>query len=148
MRTDVVFLRCKNCRAINRVPTDRLMSNPRCGKCKTFLEIPRIPLEVTASDFDREVLAWPGVVLVEFWNPRCGHCQAIAPALDELAHQRAGLLKVVKVNVENEPSLAMRFNIRAIPFLMLYRDGNKLSEVAGELSKEQLEAWIDSSLLG
>jgi thioredoxin 2 len=148
MKADVVFLRCNNCRAINRIPADKLMRRPRCGKCKTFLEIPRTPLEVTASDFDREVLAWPGIVLIEFWSPRCGHCLAIAPALDELAHQRAGLLKVVKVNAENEPSLAMRFNIRAVPFLMLYRDGNKLSEVAGELSKEQLEAWIDSSLLG
>lgn len=148
MRANVVFLRCKNCRAINRVPTDKLMSNPRCGKCKIFLEIPRIPIEVIASDFDREVLAWPGVVLIEFWSPRCGHCLSIAPVMEELAFRRAGHLKVVKVNVENETPLAMRFNIRATPFLTLYRDGNKLSEVAGALSKEQLDAWIDSSMLG
>jgi len=148
MRTNIIFLRCKNCRAINRVPADRLMSRPKCGKCKTFLEIPRIPIEVTVSTFDDEVLMWPGVVLIEFWSPRCSHCLSIAPVTEELALRRAGLLKVVKVNVENETSLAMRFNIQATPFLTLYRDGNKLSEVAGALSKEQLEAWIDSSMLG
>ncbi|MEW6418409.1 MAG: thioredoxin TrxC [Nitrospirota bacterium] len=146
MRANVVFLRCKNCRAINRVPTDKLMSNPRCGKCKTFLEIPRTPIDVTVSNFDDEVLMWPGVVLVEFWSPHCGHCLKIAPVLDELAHQRAGLLKVVKVNVENEPSLAMRFNIRATPTMILYRNGYKLGEVAGALPKTQLETWIDSLL--
>lgn len=148
MKANVVFLRCKNCRAINRVPTDKLTSNPRCGKCKTFLEFPRIPIELTVSNFDEEVLMWPGVVLVEFWSPRCSHCLSIAPIMEKLALKRAGLLKVVKVNVENEPSLAMHFNIRATPFLMLYRNGNKLSEVAGALSKEQIDAWIDSSLLG
>jgi thioredoxin 2 len=148
MRANVVFLRCKNCRAINRVPTDKLTSNPRCGKCKALLEIPRTPIEVTASNFDNEVLMWPGVVLVEFWSPRCGHCLSIAPIIEELAFQKAGLLKVVKVNVENEPSLAMRFNIRATPTMILYRNHDKLSEVAGALSKSQLEAWIDSSLLG
>lgn len=127
---------------------DKLKSNPKCGKCKTPLEILRRPIELAVSNFDQEVLAWPGTVLIEFWSPRCGHCLKIAPVLEELAHQRAGLLKVVKVNIENEPSLAMRFNIRATPFLTLYRDGNKLSEVAGALSKEQLDAWINSSLLG
>jgi thioredoxin 2 len=148
MRANVVFLRCKNCRAINRVPTDKLTSNPRCGKCKTLLEIPRTPIEVTVSNFDDEVLMWPGVVLVEFWSPRCSHCLSIAPIMEELAFRKAGLLKVVKVNVENEPSLAMRFNIRATPTMILYRNRDKLSEVAGALSKSQLEAWIDSSLLG
>jgi len=72
----------------------------------------------------------------------------IAPIVEALAHERAGLMKVVTVNVDNESSLASRFQIQATPVLMLYRNGNRLSDIAGALPKEQLEAWIDSTVLG
>ena len=147
MRIRTVFLRCEKCKAINRLAADKLNSNPKCGKCKSFLHVERSPIEVTGTDFDREVLSWPGIVLTEFWTPRCGHCMAIAPIIEEVARERAGFLKGVKINVENEHSLAMRFNIRATPAFLLFRGGGKLSEIAGSLPKAQLEAWIDSSLL-
>jgi thioredoxin 2 len=148
MRADTVFVRCKNCGTINRLPVEKMMSKPKCGKCKNFLEFLKRPVEVASSDFDNEVIGWPGAVLVEFWSPRCGHCLSIAPVLEELAHERAGILKFAKVNIENEPSLAMRFQIRATPTMMLYRNGIKLAEIAGGMPKAQLEAWIDASLLG
>jgi thioredoxin 2 len=72
----------------------------------------------------------------------------MAPFIEGLTHDRAGLIKVVKVNVDKEPLLASRFQIQATPFMMIFRNGEKLSEIAGALLKEQLEAWIDSSLLG
>ena len=72
----------------------------------------------------------------------------MSPIVEGLAHERAGLIKVVKVNVDNEPLLASRFQIQATQFMMIFRNGDKLSEIAGALPKEQLEAWIDSSLLG
>jgi len=124
-----------------------LKRTPICGKCKAQLEIYRRTIEATASNFDREVLAWPGIVLVEFWSPRCGHCLRIAPIVEALAYERAGLMKVVTVNVDNESLLASRFQIQATPVMILYRNGNRLSEIAGALPKEQLEAWIDSSLI-
>lgn len=148
MTGNSVLLRCNKCKTVNRVPVDKLMNNPKCGRCKAFLEFTKTLIEVTAANFDREVLAWPGVVLVEFWAPWCGHCRTIAPVLEEIAHERAGLLKVVKVNTDSESLLATRFGIRATPTLMIYRNGIKLSEVQGALPKTQLEAWIDSSLLG
>jgi thioredoxin len=148
MRADTVFVRCKNCRTINRLPVEKMMSKPKCGKCKIILEFLKRPVEVTSSDFDHEVIAWPGTVLVEFWSPRCGHCLTIAPVLEELAYEKAGFLKIAKINIENEPSLATRFQIRATPTLMLYRNRIKLAEIAGGMPKAQLEAWIDASLLG
>jgi thioredoxin-like negative regulator of GroEL len=72
----------------------------------------------------------------------------IAPIVETLARERAGLMKVVTVNVDNESPLASRFQIQATPFMMLYRNGDRLSEISGALPKEQLEAWIDSSLMG
>lgn len=143
-----VLLRCNACDAVNRVPAEKLRDSPKCGKCKSLLEFPTKPIDITSANFDREVLTWPGVVLVEFWAPWCGHCRMMAPAVEELAHERAGLMKVVRVNVDHEQVLGQRFGIRATPMFFLYRHGNKLSDIAGALPKAQLEAWMDSSLLG
>jgi len=71
----------------------------------------------------------------------------IAPVVDALASRRAGLLKVVKVNVDSEPLLGARFGIQATPKFFLYRNGVKLAEITGAVPEDQLEVWIDSSLL-
>jgi thioredoxin-like negative regulator of GroEL len=148
MKVNAVFVRCTKCKTINKLPAEKLKRSPICGKCKAPLKFSRQKIEATVSSFDQEVLAWPGIVFVEFWSPRCGHCMKIAPIVEALAHERAGLMKMVTVNIDNESPLASRFQIQATPFMMLYMNGDKLSEIAGALPKEQLEAWIDSSLLG
>jgi thioredoxin 2 len=142
-----VLLRCSQCGAVNRVPPDRIALHPKCGRCKVHLEYTRAPVDTTTQDFDREVLEWPGAVMVEFWAPWCGHCRTMAPVMEALAGERAGILKVVKVNIDQEQSLAARFGIRSTPTFYLYRHGDKLSDIAGALPKVHLEAWIDSSLL-
>lgn len=148
MRDRTVYLRCSGCGVVNRLPGSRLMEHPRCGKCGNFLELRRTPVDATSANFDREALSWPGAVLVEFWSPRCGHCMRISPVIDEIARERAGSLKVVKVNVDNEPVLGGRFGIRGTPTFILYRHGNRISDISGAPPKDQLEAWIDASLLG
>jgi thioredoxin 2 len=123
------------------------MDNPQCGKCKASLEFPNRPFDITEANFDREVLEWPGVVLVEFWASWCGACRMVAPAIDELAHEKAGLLKVAKVNVDYEASIGARFGIQATPAFLLFQNGKKLNEITGALPKAELESWIDSSVL-
>jgi thioredoxin 2 len=69
MENKSVLLRCAHCGAVNRVPEGRLPDRPKCGKCGDFLEFYRTPVDVTSSTFEKEVLSWPGGVLVEFWAP-------------------------------------------------------------------------------
>ena len=146
MKNRSVLLRCVHCGTINRVPANRLLDNPRCGKCRAFLEWLNRTVDVTAANFENEVLHWPGVVLVEFWASWCGACRMVAPVVDELARERAGILKVAKVNIDYEPSLGARFGIKTTPTFLLYQNGRKVNEIAGALPRTELEGWIDSSI--
>jgi thioredoxin len=123
------------------------MDHPKCGKCQSLLEFHNKPVDITEANFDREVLEWPGVVLVEFWASWCGACRMVAPVVDELAHEKAGLLKVAKVNVDYEPVLGARFRVQATPTFLLLQNGKKLNEITGALPKAELERWIDRSIL-
>jgi thioredoxin-like negative regulator of GroEL len=84
-------------------------------------------------------------VLVEFWSSTCSVCTAVAPFIDRLARQKAGLLKVAMINVEREWLLANRFDIRSTPVFMVFRNGTKINELYGALPRAELEAWIESA---
>jgi thioredoxin 2 len=143
MIANSVLLRCRLCAALNRVPADRLADHPKCGKCKSLLEFPKAPIEVTTSNFDIEVLGSPGIVIVFFWAPWCAHCRAMIPILQELARERVGLIKVVMVNTEKESLLARRFDVLSVPKLALYQGGGKINELNGAVKKSDMESWID-----
>ena len=141
-----VYLRCKHCGTLNRLPADRIGSGPRCGKCKNPLDISVKPLDVTTANFDKEVLSWPGDVLVEFWTAWCGFCRIMAPVVESIAREKVGILKVARVNLDNEPLLGARFRINATPTFYFYRHGNKIADISGAVPKEQFEPWLDSLL--
>lgn len=145
MTESPVLLRCPSCGAVNRVPAARLAEHPKCGKCRAPLSFPKAPVNVTDATFPREVLQWPGAVLVQFWSSRCGVCRSMAPAVQEVARTRAGRLKVALVNVDTEQSLARRFGIQGVPAFLLYRNGVKVNEITGGMQEHQLESWIDTS---
>ncbi len=145
MSENSVLLRCRSCATVNRIPTNRLMDGPKCGKCKILLEFPRTSIEATLSNFDSEVLRSPGFVLVFFWAPWCSHCRAMIPMIEQLARERAGMVKVAMVNTEKETFLARRFDVLSVPKMALYRNGEKINELNGALNKTDLEAWIDYS---
>ena len=140
------YIRCGSCGALNHVPTQRVMERPHCGKCKNFLEFPTRPVDATEENFGREVFQWPGVVIVEFWSVRCGACALIQPLLERLAYQKAGLVKIVKVNIEKDFSLANRFQIRSTPTLLVYRNGKMTDELYGALPEHEMQAWIEAAI--
>jgi thioredoxin 1 len=85
-------------------------------------------------------------VLVDYWADWCGPCKAIAPVLEDLAKDYGGKLKIAKVNVDDNQELAKRYNVRAIPTLILFKDGNVQASKLGAMSKSQLTAFLDSNI--
>lgn len=146
MTDDSVLLRCPACGIANRVAVRRLTEGPRCGKCKHILDFPKSATEVSEATFDKEVLKWPGVVLVVFWSPVCSVCVSILPMLQDLARKKAGAAKIVLINADKEWFFSNRFTIQSVPTFILYRHGVRVGEIKGAPPLPQLEEWIDDAI--
>jgi thioredoxin 1 len=101
---------------------------------------------VTDDTFEAEVLKAEGPVLVDYWAEWCGPCKMIAPVLEEVAEEYSGRLKICKLNIDDNEQTPPKFNIRGIPTLMLFKNGNVDATKVGALSKSQLAAFLDSNL--
>ena len=99
--------------------------------------------EVTDSNFDSEVLEASTPVLVDFWAPWCGPCKNIAPKVEELAEEYDGKIKVVKVNVDENKEAAMKYGVRGIPNLILFKDGENVEQIVGDVAKQELVNAVD-----
>jgi thioredoxin 1 len=102
-------------------------------------------IEATETNFDTEVLASEQPVLVDFWAEWCGPCRFVAPILDEIARERADELRLVKVNVDEQPGLAMRYGIQSIPTIVLFKDGEPAAATLGARHKRALEQELGLS---
>ncbi|NIV17157.1 MAG: thioredoxin TrxA [Woeseiaceae bacterium] len=98
------------------------------------------------GDFEKDVLNAEKAALVDFWAEWCGPCKMIAPILDEAADEYADRMTVVKLNVDENPNVAMKFGIRSIPTVMLFKDGAVQAQKVGAMSKSQLTEFLDSNL--
>lgn len=104
------------------------------------------PSDVNDSNFDQEVLRASVPVLVDFWAPWCGPCKAIAPVVEELASEYDGKLKVVKVNVDDNKEAAHKYNVRGIPNLILFKDGEMVDQMIGARSKQELIDLVNKAV--
>jgi thioredoxin 1 len=102
--------------------------------------------EVTDNNFQAEVIEADVPVLVDFWAPWCGPCRMVAPVVEEIAKERAGDLKVVKMNTDENQQTAMAYNIMSIPTLILFRNGEIAKKVIGAYPKRRLEAELEPAL--
>jgi len=98
------------------------------------------------QNFKTDVLDSKQPVLVDFWAEWCGPCKAIAPSLEELSEEMASKLKIVKINVDENPSISQTYSIRSIPALMIFKDGEKVSEKMGALPKSVLQSWVNETI--
>ena len=98
---------------------------------------------VTDATFDIDVLRSDSLVLVDFWAEWCGPCKMIAPVLEELASEYTGRVKIVKVNVDQNPELPTKYAVRGIPSLLLFKGGELVATEVGAKTKSQLSAFLD-----
>jgi thioredoxin 2 len=138
------LIQCPHCGRTNRIPA-AASGHPRCGNCKRDL-----PWIVDAGDDDFGVVAEqsPVPALIDFWAAWCGPCRMVSPVLDKLARERAGRIKLVKVDVDRAPRLSGRFDVQAIPTLMIIVGGKVVARQAGAAPAQVLRSWVDGALAG
>ena len=143
---------CSNCGARNRVDEGRLAtSQAKCGRCGEKLttagEQESKPVTITDQTFEREVVQARGrPVLVDCWAPWCGPCRMIAPVLDQLAAESAGRYRIAKLNVDENPQTASRFNIASIPTMLIFKDGKLIDRLVGAQPKQAIAERLQVAL--
>jgi thioredoxin 2 len=142
-----LLVACPACGATNRVPPDRVAHGlaPVCGKCRAPLPVGK-PQPVTDASFAQDVERSPLPVLLDAWAPWCGPCHMIAPVIDQLATELAGRVRVVKLNVDDNPRTAARFDLRSIPTLLVLRDGREVDRLVGVQPKQEIARRLERAL--
>lgn len=147
---DSVVVTCTDCGAKNKIPETKQHLNPRCGKCKKPIDMAphAVPVHLTDADMDAFLQAASLPVLVDFFSPTCGPCQALAPQLDRLAGEFLGRLIIAKVDTSRNPGCAAHFQIRGVPTLLVFRNGVVVDQLVGlpEPShlRDKLNYWAQS----
>ena len=139
---------CSRCGAKNRIDESRLAtSEAKCGRCGVTLEgiatsarqTDSKPANISDQTFEREVLQATGrPILVDCWAPWCGPCRIIAPVLDELAAESQGRYRITKLNVDDNPQTASRFEIASIPTMLIFKDGKLIDRLIGAQPKQAI----------
>lgn len=149
LEPESLVLKCTECGAKNRILKVRLKDQPVCGKCRAPIkpiEYPNHPVEMTDLTFSEGVLSFPGPVLMEYYSPMCGHCKTLDPILSQLASKYEGRLKIGKMNVDQNPMTASKFDVMSTPTMIFFKDGKQVNTLLGAQSREAIESHLQAIL--
>jgi len=132
---------CPNCRAINRVQMSKAVQ-ATCGKCKGKVFEPH-PVELVGATFERHLLKTEVPVLVDFYSPTCGPCLMMTPQFDEAARLLHPRVRLAKVDTSQEVGIAGHFDIRSVPTLMLFRNGQQVASQPGTMNARNIANWVN-----
>ena len=136
---------CPHCAGVNRVPSQRLGSGGKCGRCKAPLFVGR-PLEIGGAEFQTQLQRSDIPLLVDFWAPWCGPCRVMGPAFEQAAAQLEPAVRLLKVNTEEQQAIAGQFGIRSIPTMILFAGGLEAGRMSGALDASGIVSWARQHL--
>lgn len=145
---ETLLIHCPACGADNRVPREKLNQGlePVCGRCKAPLPVGGQPITVTDANFSAEVEQSPMPILVDMWAPWCGPCRILAPVIEQLANEMAGRVRIGKLNVDENPVTAERFNVRGIPALLVFKGGGEIDRMVGVQPKAEIVRRLERAI--